>query len=130
MEINLAFAEMERAFAGQPHRPLRRSKKNDHEGPLVELSFVSPEVGARYAAVIEELEQATHWRVRVAASVDQQTVLATVRSLLPPTWRLTRDPGLDVAGRKVRLQLSGPPPAAEWAALEAALREATGFGLA
>ena len=129
MEINATFAAIDAAFVDLPHRPTRRSKKRDAEGELVELSFISPEVGARHREQLDELSYHTGWRIRVADRVDQQAVLRVVAELVPATWQQSRGPGLDVAGRKVLLRLGAPPPEQERAAVAARLRELTGFEL-
>jgi Cft2 family RNA processing exonuclease len=129
MEINAALAEVDRVFAGLPHRPHKKSKKRDAGGELIELAFISPEVGARYGAALEDLSYRTSWRIRVADRVDQQAVLRLVRELIPEGWQLSKGPGLDVAGRKVRLKLLAPPDEAERAAVSRKLREGAGFEL-
>jgi len=131
MEINHAFAEIDRAFAGQLHRPSKMSKKSAPEGLLIELSFISPEVGARHQELIDDLSYRTSWRIRVAQKVDQQAVLSLVRAHLPAAWQLKKGPGLDVANRQVILRLKAPlPPAADdedLTALSAALDRDAGF---
>jgi hypothetical protein len=127
MEVNQAFARVDRTFVGCDHRPLRRSRREDAEGPFLELGFVSPEVGGRYADLLARLEYETGWRVRVALRVDQQAVLAAVRELLPADIALAKGPGLDVAARKVVLRLAAPAPPDAWAAFRDALERQTGF---
>ena len=129
MEINLAFATIDRAFADQSHRPSRKSKKSDAEGPLIELTFITPEVGARYQTLIDDLAQQACWRIHVAPRVDQQSVLRHVGDLLPATWQVTKGPGLDVANRRVRLRLAAPPGQEERDAMSRALDQETGFTL-
>ena len=129
MEINAAFAEIDRAFAGQPLRPHKRSKKTDAEGAYIELSFISPEVGARHAELLSELGYRTSWRVVVANKVDQQAVLAAARELIPDTWQQTKNPGLDVAGRRLLLRLVHQPPVEERQHVSEKLEQRTGFTL-
>ncbi len=129
MEINLALAEIDKAFAGKEHGPYKKSKKTGADGEWIELAFVSPEVGARYDEVIDDLAFRTSWRIRVAPSVDQQAVLRLVRELLPAGWKVSKGPGLDVAGRKVKLKLVVAPAAEELAEVTAQLLRATGFSL-
>ena len=129
MEINAAFAEIDRAFAGQPHRPHRRSKKNGADGTFIELSFISPEVGARFEELLDDLQYRTSWRVVVAGKVDQQAVLAAARELIPDTWQQTKGPGLDVAGRRLLLRLAQEPPEEQRQQVSEELKERTGFVL-
>ncbi len=127
MEINLALAEIDKAFADKEHRPYKKSKKSGPDGEWIELGFVSPEVGVRYQEVIDELAYRTSWTVRIASSVDQQTVLRVVRELIPGSWRVSKGPGLDVAGRKVKLKFGVAPMAEEIADISTRLAELTGF---
>ena len=130
MEQNLVLTEVDAAFADLPHRPLRKSFRNDHEGRFLELRFVSPEVGGRYADLIERLAYRTGWRVQVSVRVDQQAVLATFRALLPEDWQLAKNPGLDVPGRRVVLKLAAACDPGAWEDLTRELAERTGFDLA
>jgi Cft2 family RNA processing exonuclease len=127
MEINLAFAEVDRAFVPLADAPYKKSKKSDSEGDSLELSFISPEVADRYQAVLEELRELTGWRIKVARKVDQQGVLAAARGLIPEAWSLLKNPGLDVANRKVLLKLASPPPPDELESLAQELELRTGF---
>lgn len=129
MEQNAAFAEVKRAFEQHEHRPNKASKKADAEGPYIELSFVSPEVGERHAELIEELSFRTSWRIRIAPKVDQQAVLRVAREVIPAHWPQKKGPGLDLAGRKVLLRLEGTPPNDEWEEADRELRRRTGFSL-
>jgi hypothetical protein len=52
-----------------------------------------------------------------------------VRELIPAGWKLARGPGLDVAGRRVRLRFVEAPPPEELAEVTARLAELTGFTL-
>lgn len=127
MELNLALAEVERAFAACDHRPYKKSKKAGPDGEWIELAFISPEVGARYEALIDEVAYRTSWSIRVAGSVDQQGVLTVVRELLPPAWQLRKNPGLDVAGRRVKLRFAAAPAQPEIDAVAVELERRTGF---
>jgi len=130
MEINLALAAVDKAFAEAPHAPYKKSKKRYERGELLELSFISPEVGARYQAQIDELEAVVLWPIRISDKVDQQAVLAAVRGLLPAEWKLRKNPGLDVAARQVRLRFVVEPRPEQRATISAQLVELTGFTLA
>ena len=129
MEINAAFAEIDRAFAAIPHRPHKKSKKSDAGGTYIELSFISPEVGARFQDLLDDLQYRTSWRVVLSNKVDQQAVLATARELVPDTWQQTRGPGLDVAGRRLLLRLAQEPPGEERQRVSEELEDRTGFVL-
>jgi hypothetical protein len=108
MEINAALAEVDRVFAGLPHRPHKKSKKRDAEGELIELAFISPEVGARYEAALEDLRYRTSWRIRVADRVDQQAVLRLARELIPAGWQ-ARDRASTSPAARCGSSCSSPP---------------------
>jgi hypothetical protein len=129
MELNAAMREIDRAFAGLPRGPYRKSKKSGPDGPFLELSFVSPEVGKRHQALLDDLAYRTSWRITVADRVDQQGVLTAARQLLKDSVTLRKQPGLDLAGRKVRIKPASPPPLGELDRLDRLLEEATGFTL-
>jgi Cft2 family RNA processing exonuclease len=129
MEINRALAEIDRAFAHAPHQPYKKSKKNDAQGELIELAFISPEIGAQYQELIDELSYRLSWRIQVAPKVDQQRVLQLLHTRLPASWRLSKGPGLDVAGRRVKLKLAEAPPEKELGEVSAELLQLTGFSL-
>lgn len=129
MEVNMAFAEVDRAFEDVAHRPYKKSKRADADGGFLELSFVTPELGHRSDDVIDELSYVTGWRIEVANKVDQQTILAVASELIPTSWSLRKGPGLDVAGRKVVLKMSGSPPADELDDLVCELADRTGFSV-
>jgi Cft2 family RNA processing exonuclease len=129
LEINLALAEIEKAFTDKEHRPYKKSKKAGADGEWIELTFVSPEVGARYQDVIDDLAYRTSWIIRIGQSVDQQAVLRIVKELMPAGWQVSKGPGLDVAGRKVKLKLAVAPTAEEIAAVRDKLVKATGFSI-
>jgi len=129
MEVNAALQEIARAFAAVPRGPYRKSKKSGADGPYLELSFISPEVGRRHESLLEELSYRTSWPIVVSPRVDQQGVLNAARRLIPGHWDMAKGPGLDVAGRKVRLKLRVPPAQGEVTEVERALEEETGFTL-
>lgn len=129
MEVNLAFRAIEEAFSGQNTAPTRKSKKNDSEGVFLELSFISPEVGERHRDIIDRLQEETGWRIRIAERVDQQAVLRIASEVIPRGWNLARNPGLDLAGRKVLLKFSSPAPEEEILQASDELGRRTGFEL-
>lgn len=129
LEINLALDEIEKAFADKEHRPYKKSKKTGPDGDWIELAFVSPEVGARYQDLIDDLAYRTSWTIRIAPSVDQQAVLRIVKQLMPASWKVSKGPGLDVAGRKVKLKFAVAPTAEEIAEVTAKLVAQTGFSV-
>ena len=127
----MAFRAIDVAFADETARPYKKSRKQGPDGTaVIELAFVSPEVGRRCADLLARLEQETGWPIRIAEKVDQIRVLSVARRLIPETWPLKKGPGLDLASRRVLLSLAGQVPEEELAAVSARLEEETGFVLA
>lgn len=129
LEINAALAFVDRAFADQPHAPRKKSKRADAQGPFIELNFVSRAVGARYQALMHQLELETGWNVRLGASADQAAILAAVRELVPAEWLQAKAPGLHLGEEAVAVRLSALPSAEAIALVGAAIAERTGFSL-
>lgn len=58
-EQNLAFFCIDQAFEALPHRPEKKSLKQDVHGKYMEIAFISPGVGCRYAPQLRELSNLT-----------------------------------------------------------------------
>ncbi len=71
VEQNLAFFCIDQAFEALPHRPEKKSLKQDVHGKYMEIAFISPGVGYRYAPQLRELSNQTGWRLRIADKVNQ-----------------------------------------------------------
>ena len=129
-EQNKLFAEVDRRFAGLYHRPYRKGLKGGHEGRYLEVAFVTPEVGARYASVLEELAAESGWPVRLCQEPNQQQLVEAVRKVLPTDWRLARNPTLRLAERTVEIVLAEPVDPAAFAEAAEAYEVETGWRLA
>lgn len=75
-EQNVAMQCIDLSFSGKPHRPYKKSVKTDGKGRYIELAFVSPAVGERYGALLEEISGQIGWRLNLSESVNQMEVLA------------------------------------------------------
>ena len=82
MEQNQAMQHIRETFTSLPVHVYRMSLKRDEGGPHIELTFISPAVGARYRAVLDRLEQQVRWRITVNPSANQNEILKTARCLL------------------------------------------------
>lgn len=80
-EQNQAFLKIDRAFAKLPHRPDKRSLKQDSQGKYLEVSFISPMIGRQYGEILKALANQTGWRIRIADKVNQNTLFKTVQVL-------------------------------------------------
>ena len=70
-EQNLAFSLIDMAFAESEIKPYKKGRKNDIEGLYLELSFLSPALGTRCSAILEEAAKQIGWRLHISESVNQ-----------------------------------------------------------
>ncbi len=78
-EQNVAKRVIEDAFAHKPHRPKVSIYLHERR---IGLSFISPQVGSRYADLLSDLEKATGWKLEVLGTVRVNEVVEVARQLL------------------------------------------------
>jgi hypothetical protein len=128
MEINAAYRRIDEAFASQPHAPYKKGKKLDSSGaPYIELSFLTPQVGRRYEALLKTLEEEIRWPIRVSDQPNQIALSALVKEMLPPGLTLLKEPSINRLSGEIQLKLAAPPDPALWEAFAAAFEEETGY---
>lgn len=91
IEQNLAFSCIDQAFSELPHKPDKKSLKQDTMGLLpaerfpsgkyLELSFISPAAGLRYRQEIQALSDQTGWCIGIADKVNQNELFKVARLL-------------------------------------------------
>ncbi len=79
MEINAAFALLDRRFEEAGGRPLRRSLKN---GQFIELSFVTAPAGEHYRPLLEALAYETGWPIRINPEPHHQALQSLTEGLV------------------------------------------------
>ncbi|MBP7868663.1 MAG: MBL fold metallo-hydrolase [Firmicutes bacterium] len=79
LEQNAARQVIDEAFAGNPDRP--KVSIYSSEGRMV-LSFITPQVGARYRSLMDDLERITGWRLEVHESSRINELADLARQLL------------------------------------------------
>ena len=110
MEQNKVFMLLDEVFADKPHRLYKKGLKRDGTGSYVELSFISPEIGAQYSDVIKQLEEKTGWTMRINPNPNQNEIIKLARRLMEGNGlRLKRNPGFYQTEKVVRVT-----PAGEW----------------
>ena len=110
MEQNKAFGLIEESFAGKPHRLYKKGLKRDENGPYIELTFISPEIGQRYMDIILQLEEKTGWPMRINPNPNQNEIIKLARRLLEQRGlRLKKNPGFFQLEKEVRVI-----PADDW----------------
>ena len=111
MEINQAYGYIRDKLAGAGVRVYRVGKKQGAAGQYIEVSFISPEIGAKFQDRLEQLALATGWALRINPQPNQNEIKALVRASLDPTWGLKKEPGFFADQKTVRVSLTnGPPP--------------------
>lgn len=131
MEINLAYATIERVLGASGAVLRKRGKKTDGATgeAYIELTFISPQVGARFEEAVQEAARATAWSLRVNPEPDQNAIKERARALMPAAWGLAREPGFFKPQRCVRARLRSVPAPEELEKVSRQLEEATGYRL-
>ena len=128
-EINRAYAAVREAFADQPHAPYKIGRKAEGEVAFIEVAFISPAVGARYAELLRALTAEIGWPIRVRRSVNQQQIADEARRITPQNCTLRGTPKLYVAEEWVTVPVVQLPDAGELPDLQERFKEQTGFGI-
>ena len=124
LEINAAYALIKQALADSSL--YRTSLKED----AIVLSFISPQVGERYRAEIEQLARQVGWPLRIHTQPNQGAIVDTARRLLQQRgWTAVKGPSIYPERSEVAVTLAEPPASAEGAAVQAEFVAATGYRL-
>lgn len=81
LEQNLAFSCIDQAFDSLPHKPDKKSLKQDLQGSYLEVGFISPMAGCRYREELQSLANQTGWRIRIADKVNQNELFKIAQLL-------------------------------------------------
>jgi Cft2 family RNA processing exonuclease len=124
LEINTAYAAIRTALTGTTL--YRTSLKGDH----IVLSFISPQVGARYQAEIDSLAARIGWSLAISSSSNQMEILAAAAALFVEAgWAPVRPPGVHLERGEVRVVLPAWPDSEVQAGIAGKLLDHTGFTL-
>lgn len=126
-----AAAEIEEAFSFAPEtwRPSRVKLKNDEQGDYLELAFLTPELGLRQQRTLQTMADATSHRLRIRPHVNTYDLVEIARKLIPPVWRLLKQPSLHQDKALVQVKVATTPSPEELAEVCAQYEEKTGFRL-
>lgn len=80
-EQNAAFLSIDRAFAALPHRPDKKSLRQDSQGKYLETAFISPMVGERYRDILQALANETGWRLHISEKINQNELFKKAQIL-------------------------------------------------
>lgn len=110
-EQNLAFFCIDEAFRELPHKPDKKSLKNDSHGKYLELGFTSPALGMQYAQTLQELSSQIGWRIRIADKVNQNALFKTAQLLcIQHNISPARNPSYLPEQKAVQIKLSVSEP--------------------
>lgn len=124
VEINAAYAAIREGLAGST---LYRTSLKD--GAIV-LSFISPQVGARHMAAIEQLAQQTGWPLRINPQPNQGAIVDLARLLLAERdWTAIKGPSFFGDRNQVSVTLAEPPEEEALIDIQEQFATATGFDL-
>lgn len=126
-----AIATIEESFSLAPAtwRPSRIKAKTDPAGAYLEIAFLTPALGVRQARTLQTMADTTGHCLRIRPHANTFDLIETAKHLVPPAWRLTKQPSLHSHEGIVRIKLAAPPPPEELAAVCARYNELTGFRL-
>ena len=128
-EQNLAFFCIDQTFESLPHKPEKKSLKQDAHGKYLEIAFISPMVGNRYAAELQTLSNQTGWRICIADRVNQNGLLKNAQLLcMKYGISLAKSPSYLPERRTVQMKLREEAPAERLEEVSAAFTELTGCG--
>lgn len=81
IEQNAAFLSIDQAFAVLPHRPDKKSLKQDSRGKYLETAFISPMIGRQYRDVLQALADETGWRLHISDRINQNELMKRAQML-------------------------------------------------
>lgn len=101
IEQNLAFSFIEQAFEKLTHKPDKKSLRQDAQGKYLEIGFISPMIGRRYAETLQDASNRTGWRLHIADKISQNELIR-IAQLLCMKYEivLTKNPSY-IPGKKL-----------------------------
>lgn len=127
VEQNTAFSCIDETFRELPHRPDKKSLKNDSLGKYIELGFVSPAIGMRYEQTLQELADQIGWRICIADKVNQNELFKLAQILCMENGiSLAKNPSYLPAQKTIQLKVAAKESEEKLQKLADAFVEATG----
>jgi uncharacterized protein len=124
MEINAAYGLVRSAL-----EPFGLQKAGLKGGEIV-LTFISPQVGARYTNEMADLTRETGYPLRLHENPMQNMILDEARALLRSAgWVVSKGPGIHTDRSEVSVKLVDPVSATDATRLSDQLEAATGYRL-
>ncbi len=129
LEQNQALSLIRQSFEQKNVTLYRCGRKENGQGPYLELSFISPHIGERYQDLIQELEHRTGWPISYRKQPNPIALIDLVKSFIPPEWGVTKQPGFHQDKNLVKLKVPTLPEPSEKERLEQLVLKATGYQL-
>ncbi|MCI9440484.1 MAG: MBL fold metallo-hydrolase [Ruminococcus sp.] len=105
-EQNTAFFCIDQTFEELPHKPDKKSLKQDSKGSYLELSFISPMVGRMYGETLQMAADQIGWRIHIADKVNQNALFKTAQLLcMKAEIPLAKNPSYLPEKRMVQLKI-------------------------
>lgn len=127
VEQNLALFCIDQTFSSLPHRPDKKSFKNDSSGRYLDLAFLSPIIGKRYAETLQTLASQIGWRIRISDRVNQMELMKTAQLLCMSSGiTLVKNPSWLPQEQVVQLKIQTPDRPEKLRDIEEAFLKQTG----
>lgn len=128
LEQNMALFCVDQSFEECPHRPGKKSLKQDGEGSYLELSFVSPELGRTYGETLQALADQTGWRIRISDKVNQNELFRIAQLLcMKEEIVLLKHPSYLPDQRKLQMKVSDGETSEKLERIKEELQRLTGL---
>jgi uncharacterized protein len=131
-EMNTAFRTITKSFMDLPQtaRPYRTSLKAGLDKQYLELAFLTPIVGKRYQARIDQLAEELHWEIRIKPEPNAHALMDVLSKLIPAEWQ-AKPPGLFADQEMVRIRGANvpQPSSAEWEEIAGRFLDISGYKL-
>lgn len=130
IEINESFAIIERRFRELGVSLHKKSKKLGPRGPYIELTFLTPEIGARHRDVIDELMEFLRWPISVNPRPNQMALQELATSLVSFKGQVVKPPSFLGEQKLLRMRVAGLQDEEARRTIEEAFEKETGYRLA
>lgn len=128
-EQNMAFLSIERAFEALPHRPDKKSLRQDGRGQYLEVGFISPAIGRQYGDTLQSLANKTGWRIRISDKINQNGLFKTAQVLcMKYGIELVKNPSYLPEKRLIQMKVKQTEEREKLNSVEKAFLEQTGCG--
>ena len=108
MEINTAYAIIKERLIDDGAVVYKSSKKNIAGIEIVEVSFISPQIGEHYTQTLQALAVETGWPIKINPEPKLNEIISYTRSVIPLEWGIKKEPGVFKERQEVHAKLVNP----------------------